>query len=73
MEFLGGIEVGPGGGQEDFLGRFFESTVGNNKMLARGGLLVEESCWGLVGAKSEDMRGMGRGGGCLEDGVEFGG
>ncbi len=44
MEFLGGIEVGPGGGQEEFLGRFFESTVGNNKMLARGGMLVEEGC-----------------------------
>jgi hypothetical protein len=44
MEFLEGIEVGPGGGQEEFLVRFFESTVGNNKMLARGGMLVEEGC-----------------------------
>ena len=65
--------VGPEGGQEDFLGRFFESTVGNNKMLARGGLLEKEGCWGLVGAKSEVMRGMGRGRGCFEVEVEVGG
>ena len=40
IEFLGGIGVEPGGGREEFLGRFFEGTVEKSKMLESGGVVA---------------------------------
>jgi hypothetical protein len=66
--------VGPGGGREEFLGRFFEGTVEKSKMLERGGMTVGMDCGGLVGAKIEEMRGVGRGmSGALVVGAEVDG
>ena len=65
--------MGPGGGREEFLVRFFEGTVEKSRMLERGGMEEDMVGWGLVGANIEEMRGVARemGGALLDvgDGV----